>query len=192
MRDVLIQIEGLTAYSPSKHIEENLLKGESKDGHEKRRWREKAHVTEDGEVYIPGVSFKLALDETAQLLNEKIPGKGNQTYSLQFASGTVAMSDVSLGVNIADVKPVEIFAHANGKRGPGTRVPRFFPYIPKWRGELHMRIFNDSIPEEVFERFFKQAGLLAGIGRGRPITKSPSGNGRFRPLSFNWQADGEE
>ena len=39
MRDVFIKIEGLTPYSSSKHIVENLLKGEKKDDHEKRRWR---------------------------------------------------------------------------------------------------------------------------------------------------------
>lgn len=186
MRTVTIQIEGMTPYSASKHIVEELQKGETKDAHEKRRWREKAHVDENGMMFIPGVAFKLALDETASLLNEKIPGKGNQTWTGQFATGVVAMSDLSLGVDIKDVKAIEIFAHANGKRGPGTRVTRFFPIVPTWRGELEMRVFNDTLPEEIFERFFEQAGLLAGVGRGRPITKSPAGNGRFRPTKFTW------
>lgn len=186
MRNVSIEIEGLTPYSPSKYFEPDVKKGETKDAHEKRRWREKAHVDELGFVYIPGVAFKLALDETAQLLNEKIPGKGNQTWSGQFATGVVAMSDVDIGVKIEDVKAIQIFAHANGKRGPGTRVNRYFPIIPTWGGTLEMRIFNDTLPEDVFERFFTQAGHLAGVGRGRPITKSPAGNGRFKPLKFTW------
>ena len=186
MRTVTIEIEGLTPYSSSRYFEPAPQKGESKDAHEKRRWREKAHVDEKGGVFIPGVALKFALDENAQLLNEKIPGKGNQTWSGQFATGIVAMSDVKLGVDIKDVKAIEIFAHANGKRGPGTRVMRYFPLLPSWGGTLEMRIFNDSIPEEVFERFFEQAGLLAGVGRGRPITKSPAGNGRFRPVKFSW------
>ena len=188
MRNVTITIEGLTAYSPSKYFEPNVQKGETKDAHEKRRWREKAHTFESGEVYIPGVSFKMALDETCSLLNEKIPGKGNQTWAGQFATGVVAMNDVGIGVKINDVKAIQIFAHENGKRGPGTRVMRFFPYVPSWRGTLEIRVFNDTIPEEVFERFFEKSGLLAGIGRGRPITKSAAGNGRFRPTSFAWSA----
>jgi len=189
MRTVSIEIEGLTPYSSSKHFEEDLQKGENKDAHEKRRWREKAHVTDEGEVYIPGVAFKLALDETAKLLNEKIKGKGNQTWTNVLATGVVAMTDVLLGVNIKDVKAIQIYAHANGVRGPGTRVNRYFPIIPKWSGTLEMRLFNDTISEDVFERFFTQAGLLAGIGRGRPITKSPAGNGRFRPVRFTWSND---
>ncbi len=186
MRTVTIKIEGLTAYSASKYFEPNVLKGETKDAHEKRRWREKAHLNDAGTVYVPGVAFKLALDETAQLLNEKIPGKGNQTWTGQFATGVVAMSDVDLGIKADEMKAIQIFAHANGKRGPGTRVMRFFPYITTWGGELEMRVFNDTLPEDVFERFFTQAGLLAGVGRGRPITKSPAGNGRFRPVKFTW------
>lgn len=186
MRTVNIEIEGLTPYSASKYFEPDIQKGETKDAHEKRRWREKAHVNDSGHVYIPGVAFKLALDETAQLLNEKIPGKGNQTWTGQFATGVVAMNDVDLGLKSSDMKSIQIFAHANGKRGPGTRVMRFFPFIPVWNGSLEMRVFNDTLPEEIFERFFEQAGLLAGVGRGRPITKSPAGNGRFRPVKFIW------
>lgn len=186
MRDCHIAIEGITPYSSSKFFEPDLQKGETKDGHERRRWREKAHVDENGVVYIPGVSFKMALDEVASLLNEKIPGKGNQTYTGQFATGVVAMSDVSLGVKIDDVKPVQIYAHANGKRGPGSRVMRWFPYVPTWGGELHLRILNDTLNEDVIERYVEKAGLLAGVGRGRPITRSAAGNGRFRPLKFTW------
>ena len=186
MRDVYIKIEGLTPYSSSKHFEQALNKGESKDAHEQRRWREKAHVDSDGNVFVPGVSFKLALDETASALNEKIPGKGNQTWTLQFKSGVVAMGDVATGTKIDDLKAISIFAHANGKRGPGTRITRWFPFIPTWGGTLHMRLFNDTMQEDVFERFFTQAGLIAGVGRGRPITGSPAGNGRFKPVSFEW------
>lgn len=186
MRTVTIHVEGLTPYSASQYFEPEILKGETKDAHEKRRWREKAHVNDIGNVYIPGVAFKLALDETAQLLNEKIPGKGNQTWTGQFATGVVAMSDVDLGLKAADLKSIQIFAHANGKRGPGTRVMRYFPIVYSWQGELVMNVFNDTLPEDVFERFFTQAGLLAGVGRGRPITKSPAGNGRFKPVQFTW------
>lgn len=186
MRDVKIQIEGLTPYSAAQHFDDSLMKGETKDAHEKRRWREKAHADPDGNVYIPGVSFKLALDEAVSQANEKITGKGNQTYSGLFKSGVAAISDVFIGMKLDDLKSISIYAHANGKRGPGTRVTRWFPFVPTWGGDLELRIFNDSIPEHVFERFFEQAGLVAGVGRGRPITGCPAGNGRFKAKSFVW------
>ena len=187
MRDVTIKIQGVTPYSASIPIGEDLLKGESRDEHEKRRWREKAHVDEKGIVFIPGVSFKMCLDEVAALLNEKIKGKGNQTWTGQFKTGVAAMSDVSLGINIADVKSIAIYSNANGQRGPGTRVWRYFPIIPTWSGILEMRVFNDALSAEVFERFFEKAGILTGVGRGRPITGCAAGNGRFRPVSFDWK-----
>jgi len=185
MREVEIDIKGLTPYSAAKHFDEALKKGENKLEHEIRRWREKLHE-EDGQVYIPGVGFKLAIDEAASLLNEKIVGKGNQTYTAQFKTSVVAMSDVYLGIKVADVKPIAIYANANGKRGPGTRVWRYFPLIPEWKGKIRMRLFNDTLSQEVFERFFETAGLLAGVGRGRPITGCAAGNGRFQPVSFAW------
>lgn len=186
MRDVHIALEAITPYSASRPIVQELRKGETLDQHERRRWREKAHVDENGVIFVPGVSFKMSIDEVAGLLNEKIRGKGNQTYTGLISTGIVAMNDVSLGIKIEDVRPVEIYAHANGRRGPGTRVTRLFPYVPSWRGELHLRVLNDNLPEDVVERYVEQAGLLAGVGRGRPITRSPAGNGRFKPTRFTW------
>lgn len=188
MRDVTISLEALTPYSSSRYFEQDLQKGETIDAHERRRWREKLHTNDAGDVFIPGISFKLALDETAKLLNEKIKGKGNQTYTAIFQTGVVATSDVEIGVNKDAVKPIEIYANADGVRGSGKRVMRLFPIIPTWRGELQMRIFNDALPEDVFERFFTQAGVLAGVGRGRPRTGCPAGNGRFKPIRFEWAA----
>ena len=184
MRVVTIKIEGLTPYSASNYLSEEKPKDETYDDYENRMWKKKAHVDENGIVFIPGTAFKLALDEVASLLNEQ--KKGMQTWGLQFAAGVVAVGDVSLGIHIDAVKAVEIFAHANGKRGPGTRVFRKFPIIMPWRGELEMRVFNDAIGQEKFEEYFTQAGILAGVGRGRPITKSPAGNGRFKPVQFAW------
>lgn len=186
MRDVTISLESLTPYSSSRYFEQDVRKGETLDIHERRRWPEKLHTDDIGNVFIPGISFKLALDETAKLLNEKIKGKGNQTYTAIFQTGCAAISDVNLNINKTAVKPIEIYANADGVRGSGKRVMRLFPIIPTWRGELQMRVFNDTLPEDVFERFFTQAGVLAGVGRGRPKTGCPAGNGRFKPTRFVW------
>lgn len=186
MRIVTVTVKSLTPYSSSKYVEEDLLKGETKDAHERRRWREKAHIDELGEVFIPGAGFKLALDETSAVLKEKIKGKGNSTYTKIFQTGVCAISDMPLGLRIDDLKCREFFCHANGQRAPGPRVPRIFPYVKEWGGKITFSIFNDALPEEVFERYFEQAGFLAGVGRGRPITGSPAGNGRFKPVEFIW------
>lgn len=186
MREVVIAIEGLTAYSASQQIEEKKKSAESWDEFEKRTWRDKAHATEAGDVYIPGVSFKMALDFTAGILKEKIVGKGNQTYSPIFKTGVVAMNDLMLGIKTKDLKSIRLQQSSNGKKMGGSRVPRWFPYIPKWGGTLEMRIFNDTLPEDIFERYFSEAGLLCGVGRGRPEMGCAAGNGRFKATEFKW------
>jgi len=186
MRDVYVTIEGLTPLSLSRHPGEEKNDGEQWEDYEKRIWRRRAHVNDAGNVVAPGVFFKLALDEGVKKKNEKIKGKGHQTYSGLFASGTCAMNDIDLGVKLENLKAIQVYCHSNGKRGPGGRVMRWFPFIPNWGGQLHMRLFNDAIPKEVFEEFFEFAGVNAGVGRGRPSTGCAAGNGRFKPIEFKW------
>ena len=184
IRDVNIQIEGITPYSPSRATREKE-KSESWDDYEAAVWRDKAHV-ENGELFIPGAAFKLSLDEAVQNLNEKIPGKGNQTWTGVIKMGLAPLTNVNLGVKLDDVLVEKVFCHSNGKRGPGTRVTRWFPIVHQWSGEITFRIFNDNLTASKFEEFFLKAGVLAGVGRGRPSTGCPVGNGRYRPTRFTW------
>jgi len=190
IRDVTVTVEGITPYSQSSHPGVDKEKSETWDDYEARVWRNKAHTRKDGSVFIPGSAFKLCIDEAASNLNEKIPGKGNQRWAGVFKMGLAPMGDMELGVNIADVKCETVYCHANGKRLPGTRVNRIFPIFHVWGGDVTFRIFNDSITTEKFEEFFGKAGLLAGVGRGRPSTGCPNGLGRFRPTNFIWSAVG--
>jgi hypothetical protein len=186
MRTVTIQVKGLTPYSASRPTDLERQKSESHEDFDKRIWREKAHFDANGNVFIPGVCFKLALDEVAALLNEKIKGKGNQTYGKVISTGTVAMTDMFIGVKKDQLQPIMIYANLDGKRGGSTRGNRYFPIVTSWIGEVEFHIFNDELPAEIFERYFTQAGLLIGVGRGRPGMKSPAGNGRFQPVKFEW------
>lgn len=184
VRDVTVEVEGITPYSPSRSTREKE-KSESWDDYEAAVWRDKAHV-EDGELFIPGSAFKLSLDEAVQNLNEKIPGKGNQTWTGVVKMGLAPLSNMPLGIALDDVLVERVFCHASGKRGPGTRVTRWFPIVHKWGGTITFRVFNDNLTQAKFEEFFLKAGVLAGVGRGRPSTGCPVGNGRYRPTKFTW------
>jgi hypothetical protein len=190
IRDVTITVAGITPYSQSRETGEDKEKSETWDDYEARVWRKKIHHTSSGDVFIPGAAFKLCIDEATSNLNEKIPGKGNQTWSGVFRMGIAPLGNMMLGVKAGDVRAESVFCHANGKRGPGTRVTRLFPMIDSWGGSITMRIFNDNITAEKFEEFFAKAGVLAGVGRGRPSTGCPMGNGRFRPKEFSWSKVG--
>lgn len=184
IRDVVITVEGITPYSPSRPTRDKE-KSESWDDYEASVWRDKAHV-DGGYLLIPGSAFKLSLDEAVQNLNEKIPGKGHQTWTGVVKMGLAPLTNMPLGVKIDDVKYEKVFCHSSGKRGPGTRVMRWFPIVHKWGGQITFRIFNDNLTQAKFEEFFLKAGVLAGVGRGRPSTGCPVGNGRFRPTKFVW------
>jgi hypothetical protein len=185
IRDVQITVEGITPYSPSRATRDKE-KSESWDDYEAAVWRSKAHVDDTGMLYIPGTAFKLCLDEAAQNLNQKIPGKGNQTWTGVLRMGVAPLENMNLHTPLTEARCEKVFCHSNGKRGPGTRVMRWFPILHKWGGTITMRIFNDNLTQAKFEEFFIKAGLLAGVGRGRPSSGCPIGNGRFRPVKFVW------
>jgi hypothetical protein len=189
VREVTVQVEGLTSYSASRQPFDEKDKSETWDDYEARVWKQKCHATsedDDGEVFIPGAAMKLAIDTAVSNINEKIPGKGNQTYSGVFKMGVAAASDLMLGVKKKDLLSEQVYCHANGKRAPGPRVNRVFPILHRWGGEMTFRVFNDSITPEKFQEFFAKAGLIAGVGRGRPSTGCANGLGRFRPVKFTW------
>ena len=186
MKDVIVTIKGITPYSASRNSGIEKPKDVSHEDHDKAHWREKAHYDKDGFVIIPGVGFKLALDAAVARLNEKIKGKGSQTYTGLFKSGVTAMSDLRLDLKKEDLKSITIYANLDGKRGGGKRGNRVFPFVPTWGGTVEFRIFNAAISKDDFERFFTEAGLIAGVGRGRPSMGSPVGNGRFQPTEFKW------
>lgn len=187
IRDCTISVVGITPYSPSRHPGEEKKKNEEWDEFEARTWRKKAHTLDDGTMFIPGDGFKLALDDAVRNLNLKIPGKGNQTYTGVVKMGVTAIGDLDLGVNIKDLKAERVYCHAGGKRTDGTRVNRLFPILHEWKGNITLRIFNDSLTQERFEYFFAKSGLLVGVGRGRPGNGCPRGNGRYRPVEFKWE-----
>lgn len=156
---------------------------EQPDKYEHRTWMEKAHFNDSGEMYIPPMAFKQAIDETGKRLG-KIPGQGNNTYSKHFRGGVLIQDPVMLGVYRedfeADAKQLEGnpmiqattyswggYCNSDGKRGSGTRVFRRFPEVKEWQGELKIYIFDDILTETEITTAITEAGKFIGIGRFR-------------------------
>ena len=112
-RDVHIDVVGITPYSASRPVREKE-KSESWDDYEAAVWRLKAHE-EDGKIIIPGSAFKLSLDEAVQNLNEKIPGKGNQTWTGVLKMGVAPLTNMALGTPV-DKLMAERAANAGRER----------------------------------------------------------------------------
>jgi hypothetical protein len=151
---------------------------------EEDTWRNKLHTGPDGRVFIPPMSFKMALDTAAKMLGIRIPGKGQSTYSKFFLSGVLCMEPVVLPVTKDKIPGDRIYANADGVRGSGKRVWRIFPRIDEWEATVDFHVLANEISEEVFEEHLVQAGAFVGIGRFRP--QNGGYYGRFEVKKVVW------
>lgn len=184
MRTVAVTLQGVSPLMQSRKHGTEMLKKETHDAYERRTWMHKAHV-KDGYVAIPAMALKRCLEEMAKHLGLQIPGKGKSTYTKHFVSG-VMLSDFEYKTNIKfeDIGMQAIHCNADGVRGSGKRVERFFPVITGWTCDVVFEIWDDVITEDVFKEHLTQAGVLKGIGSFRVGNGGMCG--RFRSTSIKW------
>jgi hypothetical protein len=185
MRTATTILRGTADYSCSRAHRTDKLDKETADDFEKRTWREKAHHDAQGQIYIPPMAFKQALDKAASRLGMKIPGKRNATYTKHFLAGVLCLDPAPLGVRKDEVKGEWVYCNADGVRGSGKRVWRCFPVIPAgWRAAVQFQILDDTITPDVFQQHLEEAGALVGVGRFRP--ERGGFHGRFTVDEIDW------
>lgn len=185
MHTAIATLESTSAYSQSRAHFAPAQEKEMPDDYEKRTWREKCHCDDDGNVFIPPMGFKQAIDAAAKFLGEKIKGKGQATWTKHFASGLLITTGIVLPLKKADTTPEWVYCNSDGVRGSGKRVMRCFPMIPKWSGKLTCHVLDDLITRDIFERHLETAGNLVGIGRFRP--QNGGFLGRFKVKGIEWK-----
>lgn len=188
MRIALASITGTAPYCQSRFHETPKTNKENPDAYEKRTWRNRLHVDDKGEVFIPALAPKNAIAEAAKYLSIQIPNKGKSTYTKHFESGVIVFEDSSLGVLAESDLVIEkrMFVPATGVRGDGKRVMKSYPVImPPWKAQIQFVINDDVITEEVFQLVLKQAGQLIGLGSFR--VRNNGIFGTFRVNKIEWQ-----
>lgn len=184
MKIVEVDLVSTAPYSQSfKHDTEKPDK-ETHDDYEKRTWRAKCTTDEAGNIMIPAMAFKQALDAVAKRMGIQIPGKGKATYTKHFVGGVICEADTPIDYHRDTVPSITINANSDGIRGSGKRVSRTFPQVPDWKGTARFVILDDTVTPEIFEKHLTEAGRFIGIGRFRP--EKGGLNGRFRPVEFRW------
>lgn len=178
-------IKGVAPYSSSRAHEAEKQPKETADAYEHRTWREKMHVDAGGDVFIPAMSWKMAVDAASKMLGDKIPGKRNATFTKFFTSGVLVFDNAKLGIKAAAVEGVRVHANVDGVRGSGKRVWRIFPEVPEWSTVVKFHVLADEITPDVFERTLAQAGSFVGIGRFR--AEKGGLNGRFVVERVRWE-----
>jgi hypothetical protein len=154
------------------------------DEYDEKYWREKCHYDKSGIVYIPQMSFKMALDSAARLKGERIPGKGQSTYTKRFMAGVLVLEPLSLGVPVKEIEHDHLYVNADGVRGSGKRVWKRFPRFDSWSGDVEFHVLSDEIPKDVFESTLRASGQFVGIGRFRP--ENGGFYGRFEVTKVTW------
>ena len=181
MKKATVTLASVSPYSQSRLYSGEIpkLEKESSNDYDIRNWREHQHYDKKtGEIFIPPMVLKNALMECAQYLGEKIPGKGNATWTKHFTAGILCADPIMLGIMKDETESETFPCHADGKRSCGTRVPRKFPVIYEWKGKAVFYILDETITKDVFKRYLQEAGKFIGIGRFRP--RNGGFYGRFK------------
>lgn len=191
MHTAKVTLESESPYSQSRMHDTPKNDRESGGDYEERTWRERAHFTEDGKIFIPPMVFKNCLDEAGKYLGMKIKGKGKSTYTKHFESGVMVLE----GALLVDKKGQQytkdtcngnpLFMNADGKRGSSTRVKRTYPIFHEWKAEVTFHVLDDTITKDVFMEHLKVAGQFIGIGQFRP--KCRGYFGRFTVKNIKWE-----
>ncbi len=184
MKQAVAHLRSISPYSQSRFHDTDKLPKEAADDYEARTWKGRLHVTDDGSVFIPPMSFKNCLSEAARFMSRQIPGKGKSTYTKHFEAGVLVMDPLVLDVKADDVPGEWLFVPADGVRGSGKRVKKCFPVIGDWHGSVTFHVLDDTITRDVFLQHLEEAGSFIGIGRFRP--RNNGFYGRFEVERLDW------
>lgn len=189
MKTAIAMLESTNPYSQSRVIDTEKHPKKAKelpDDYERRTWRERMWVTDDGHVFIPPMQFQNSLKEAAKFLSIPVPSKGGKvTFTKNFEAGVMVMQRIVLPDIAEKVESERLYVPADGKRNGTKRVWRYFPYIPHWLGTVTYHILDDIITEDVFRRVLETSGKLIGIGRFRPRNWGYYGTFKVNEMLWN-------
>lgn len=180
-----VSLKSVSPFGYSKFNDSEKLEKEGHSDYEKRTWREKAHINEDGYAIIPPMMFKNCLAACAKYLSMQIPGKGKATYTKHFEAGIMCIDPLILPIKKEDLKCETLHLPSDGRRGGTTRVLKTFPIVNSWEGDVEFHIFDETITEDVFKYHIEEAGKFVGIGRFRP--RNNGYYGRFIVEDIKWE-----
>jgi hypothetical protein len=187
MLNISFAIQGIAPYSQSKMLSETRGKKESWDEFETRTWKDKAHTNGDGDsIVIAGHAIHQMLVVGAQKgrLQPKAAKSAREGLANRLVTGIALQGDAETSMKLSEARCVAINAHANGKRGSGTRVIRKYPEWPQgWTATFDVLVLDDSLTLDDLKSALEWGGLVCGLGRFRP--ENMGIYGRFTVTSYN-------
>lgn len=163
----------------SEKTPENDKAKENPTDREWRIWRDKAYITEQGNLYIPSENIHECLKEGSKYWGQKIPGEGNKTYTDVIASALIC-ENIDLGATKEELLAFDKQVNGNPSKGKksGAKVLRVRPLLRPWGGTFRMHVFDSRLSLDVLRIVLSYAGTFRGLGDWRPIY------GRFELVSI--------
>ena len=180
------KLKSTAPFSFSKYVQTEKKTGETHEDVEARTWREKCHSNGNGNCKIPSNMFDKAIKGAAQYLSIKIPGEGTSKYTKNFKSGIMVMGDIDLGVTPEQISRTDLLVPSDGQVGGSKRVPKTFPIVDEWEGEISVLLMDPKITPDVFKEVLDGAGMFIGVGRWRPSAPGGGSNGRFKVVDVEF------
>jgi hypothetical protein len=184
MRVATVEIKGVSPYSQCRPVPSTKEPKETHEDFEKRTWKERAHIDDEGRAFIPPMAWKIGIAEAAKFLSIQIPGKGKSTYTKHFEAGVLVTEPAYIGATADDMQSEWLFVPATGRRGDGKRVWKCFPKFSKWACTVTFYILDDTITKDVFAQHIEEMGKFIGVGRFR--ARNNGFYGRFEVMKVNW------
>jgi hypothetical protein len=189
MKIATVALKSASPYSQSRHYASSpgceKREKETSSEYDARLWREHQHYdAQTGIIYIPCMALKMAIQEAAQYLGERVPGKGKATWTKHFLAGIGIYESPTLGIHKDNTECETFMCDSMGKKGGSSRVPRTFPVVRNWSAQATFYVLDDAITEKAFTYHLEQAGKFIGIGRFRP--RNGGFYGRFSVESVTW------
>lgn len=187
-------LQGLAPLQFSGPITSIKESGEKHDKFEERTWMERLHSNSDGNIFIPPGALKNCMSEAAQFMGEKIPGRGNATYTKRFVTGLMVIEPLMLfkpgtkcqeHLTRDDVEKLRLFVPSDGKRGGGKRVWKNFPCVREWEAAAEIIVMDTYLIDEIekVQEYLVQAGIVIGMLAFRPINNGYFG--RWQVTEFD-------
>jgi hypothetical protein len=182
MYRAVVTIQGAAPLAQSKQHDAEWLDGESNEDYDKRTWREKCNADVEGNVYVPAMAFKQAMDTAAKRLAIPDPDNKRANLTKYFVSDVICEANLPIGIKKDEIQFVRISANVDGVRGSGKRVPRTLPQTQEWGGKTSFLVMEEKIKPEIFEKVLKTSGQSIGVGQFR--AEKGGLNGRFEVTSI--------
>lgn len=182
MKTAIATLKSQAPYSQSRPHDTPKLEKEIAKDYEERTWRERAHINQDGQMFIPPMAFKNCLDEAAKYMSIKYEGK--KTYTKHFEAGVMVTDSLVLPFTKETMGSEWVFVPSDGQKGGSKRVWKHFPVIQGWNGDVTFYVFDDIVTESVFRQHLEAAGQFIGLGRFRP--RNRGFYGRYSVENIAW------